>query len=189
LDEREFELINILGADLGSNQREFSRQMRLSLGMVNMLIRRLISKGYIRIEQLNKRKVQYILTPKGFSEKMRKSINYTMKTISSIGLIKDRVKEIMNDFYKDGVRDFYFYGNSDISVVVEMVLREAFDGDCSFNVLDEIPQEVINGALLICKEGISEEDVSSKNYVDLVRELAKHNHYPMGLDDSSLIEN
>jgi len=189
LDEREFELINILGADLGSNQRDFSRHMQLSLGMVNMTIRRLISKGYIRIEQLNKRKVQYILTPKGFAEKMRKSVKYTMKTISSIGLIKNRVKEIMTDFYKDGVRDFYYYGNPDISIIVEMVIREAFDGDCSFRVLSEIPKEDPKGALLICREGVNEEDISSKNYVDLVRELAKHNHYHIGSDDSAFAEN
>ena len=74
LEEREFELVNIIGADLGSNQRDLSRQLDLSLGMTNMLIRRLIAKGFIRIEQLNKRKMRYILTPQGFSEKMRKSI-------------------------------------------------------------------------------------------------------------------
>jgi len=71
LDEREFELVNIIGGDLGANQRDLSRQMSLSLGMTNMLIRRLVSKGFIRISQLNKRKVKYILTPKGFAEKSR----------------------------------------------------------------------------------------------------------------------
>jgi DNA-binding MarR family transcriptional regulator len=94
MDEREFELVNIIGAKLGSNQRDLSRHMELSLGMVNMLLRRLNSKGYIRINQLNKNKVEYILTSKGFSEKMRKSVKYTMKTISSIGLIKARLKEV-----------------------------------------------------------------------------------------------
>ncbi|MDE2028516.1 MAG: winged helix-turn-helix transcriptional regulator, partial [Candidatus Omnitrophica bacterium] len=86
LDEREFELVNIVGAQLAANQREISRQMNLSLGMTNMLLRRLISKGYIRIKQLNKKKTEYLLTPKGFSEKLRKSVKYTLKTINSIGL-------------------------------------------------------------------------------------------------------
>ena len=87
MDEREFELINIIGAELVPNQRDISRQMDLSLGMTNMLIHRLLTKGYIRIKQLNKKKVEYILTPKGFAEKMQKSIKYTMKTINSIGRI------------------------------------------------------------------------------------------------------
>ena len=58
LNEREFELINIIGSNLGSNQRDLSRQLDLSLGLTNMLIRRLVAKGFIRISQLNKRKVQ-----------------------------------------------------------------------------------------------------------------------------------
>ena len=109
MDEREFELINILGKQLGSNQRDLSRQMDLSLGMVNMLIRRLISKGYIRMDRLNKRNVRYILTPKGISEKMRKSVKYTLNTINSIGLIKDNLRELLVNLYKKGHRTFYNY--------------------------------------------------------------------------------
>ena len=190
MDEREFELINILGADLGSNQREISRYMNVSLGMINMLIRRLISKGYIRIEQLNKRKVQYILTPKGFSEKMHKSVKYTMKTINSIGLIKNRVKNVMLDLYKDGVRDFHFFGNPDIGILVEMIYREEFMKDCSFFVQKEIPQSEIDGALLVCKEGIDEDSLILHNHrVDLVKELAMENHYSNGLTDAASAEN
>jgi len=95
LDEREFDLINILGAKLGSNQRDLSYHLNLSLGQTNMLIRRLVAKGYIRITQLNKRKVSYLLPPKGISEKMRKSIKYTLNTINSIGLIKRSVRQIV----------------------------------------------------------------------------------------------
>jgi len=190
LDEREFELINILGADLGSNQREISRHMKVSLGMINMLIRRLISKGYIRIEQLNKRKVQYILTPKGFSEKMQKSIKYTMKTISSIGLIRNRVKDVMLDLYKDGVRNFHFYGNPDIRILVEMIYREEFAEDCSFFVQNEIPRNKIDGTLLICKEGVDEEDsLTLHNRIDLIKELAMENHYSNGFVDEASSEN
>jgi DNA-binding MarR family transcriptional regulator len=180
LDEREFELINILGADLGANQRQISRHMNLSLGMINMLIRRLISKGYIRIEQLNKRKVQYILTPKGFAEKMRKSVKYTLKTISSIGLIKSRIQEILLGLYEDGARDFYFYGNPDIRILVEIVFRDMFSGNCSFHVLKDPPAAEVNGVLLVCEENIDPHVFRWVNQVDLVKELAKENQYAAG---------
>ena len=107
MDEREFELINIIGAQLVPNQRDISRQMDLSLGMTNMLIHRLLTKGYIRIKQLNKKKVEYILTPKGFAEKMQKSINYTLKTINSIGLIKRTLADVLIKASEEGARKFY----------------------------------------------------------------------------------
>lgn len=189
LDEREFELINIVGAEIGANQRRLSRLMDLSLGMTNMLIRRLIAKGFIRIEQLNKRKVQYLLTPQGFAEKMRKSVNYTLKTINSIGLIKARVQAILLDLHKDGTRDFFIVGKSDLSILIEMVAKEVPLKDCSFCILEEIPQAAIKGTLLICKENVPEDNLFLHSHVDLIRELAKKNHYSAELNDVALSQN
>ncbi len=177
MDEREFELINILGARMGANQRHLSRLMNLSLGMTNMLIRRLVTKGHIRTKQLNKRKVEYILTPQGFAEKMRKSIKYTLKTINSIGLIKTRVKDILLDLYQAGTRNFPIVGKSDLSTLIEMVAQEIPLKDCSFCVLQEIPATKIQGTLLICKENIDEDCLASHDHVDLIRELAKEDYY------------
>ena len=174
-DEREFELINILGTPLGANQRDLSRLMDLSLGMTNMLIRRLIAKGFLRIEQLNKRKVKYLLTPKGFAEKMRKSIKYTLKTVNSIGLIKNRIKEVLLDLYKSGVRTFYILGKNDLSMLVEMVIKEIDWQDCSFHILEEIPSSKVNGVLLICRENVNGASLVVHNYIDLIQEIAKNN--------------
>lgn len=157
--------------------------MNLSLGMTNMLIRRLLAKGLIRIEQLNKRKVQYILTPKGFSEKMRKSIKYTLKTINSIGLIKNRLKVILADLYKEGVRDYCIIGKSDLSLLIEMVAKEAPLKDCSFCILEELPATKVSGTLLICKENIDQNVLALNTHVDLISELAKENHYSQRIED------
>ena len=186
LSEREFELVNIVAAQLPLNQRDLSRHMDLPLGAINMLIRRLVTKGHIRTKQLNKRKVEYILTPKGFAEKMRKSIKYTLKTINSIGLIKARIQEILLALCKDGARDFFIVGKSDLSLLIEMAAKEIPLNDCSFSVIDEIPQTAIKGILLICKENICQDHLALHNYMDLIQELAKENPYFTGFSDMAL---
>lgn len=173
LSEREFELVNIVGAQLAVNQRDLSRHMDLSLGAINMLIRRLITKGHIRTRQLNKRKVEYLLTPQGFAEKMRKSIKYTLKTIHSIGLIKSRLQEILLDLYKNGARDFFIVGKSDLSLLIEMAAKEAALKDCSFYALDEIPPTPVKGTLLICQEDVYKDKLDLHSHVDLIQELAQ----------------
>lgn len=188
LDEREFELINIIGAEIGANQRRLSRLMDLSLGMTNMLIRRLIAKGFIRIEQLNKRKVQYILTPQGFAEKMRKSVKYTLKTINSIGLIKIRVRHVLLELYKDGARDFVIVGRSDLSILIEMAAKDVTLKGCTFSIVDEIPQTAINSTVLICKENINENGLISHNHVNLIHELAKENDHSDVLTGATVLQ-
>ena len=186
LDEREFELINIVGAQIANNQRDLSRHMDLSLGTINMLIRRLITKGYIRTKQLNQKKVEYILTPKGFSEKTHKSIKYTLKTINSIGLIKRRVQETLLELYKNGARNFFIVGKSDLSILIEIAAKEVPLKDCSFRILDEIPPAAIEGTLLICKENVPPDEVALHHHVDLIRELARTERYTERLDDMAL---
>ena len=173
LNEREFELVNIVGANLALNQRDLSRHMDMSLGMTNMIIRRLISKGYIRIRQLNKRKVEYILTPKGFTEKTRKSIKYTLKTINSIGLIKERLKKIIRELYDVGNRRFYLLGESDLGVLVEMAFQDNALHDCEIVRIKEAPQNSLDGILLICKEQVPVSDEHKEKAVDFITELAK----------------
>ncbi len=177
LDEREFELINIIGAELGSNQRDLSRQMDLSLGLTNMMIRRLVTKGFIRISQLNKRKVKYALTPKGFAEKMRKSVKYTVKTVSSIGLIKEKIKEVLSGLYQEGERAFVVLGKSDFALLIDIVQRELDLNDCTITHVDEVPSHEAEGVLIICREDADVAHLSGVRMVNLIHELAKDNSF------------
>ncbi|MBF0386247.1 MAG: winged helix-turn-helix transcriptional regulator [Candidatus Omnitrophica bacterium] len=173
MDEREFELINIIGGELGANQRDLSRQMNLSLGMTNMLIRRLITKGYLRIKQLNKKKVEYLLTPRGFSEKMRKSVRYTMKTIGSIGLIRRSISRLLSELYAEGTRKFYVLGSSDLTLLIEMVVREeVFQGSELVHVTEPL-QAKGDGVLLVCREQSEPVALEGVRAVNVVEELAK----------------
>lgn len=172
LDEREFELVNIIGAELGANQRDISRMMDLSLGMTNMLIRRLIAKGFIRIQQLNQRKVEYILTPKGASEKTRKSINYTLKTINSLGLIRNRLKEVVTKLDQQGYRKFYILGKSDFAALVEMALKENGHNGHEVALINEIPSQELEGVILICCEKYKDAPSNKNNRFNLIEELA-----------------
>ena len=179
LDEREFELINIIGADLGANQRELSRLMNLSLGMLNMLIRRLVSKGMIRIENLNQRKVQYILTPKGFAEKMQQSIRYTLKTIHSIDIIKEGIKKVVVDLYNKGERNFIVVGRSDFALLIEIILKDLGFYDQKIIYLDDLP-ETSSGVVLICRENLERGKYPFPKVINLLHELAKNNNFDNG---------
>lgn len=172
LNEREFELINIVGAKLGSNQRDLSRHLNLSLGQTNILIRRLAAKGYIRISQLNKRKVKYLLTPKGFSEKMQKSVKSTINTINSIGLIHNKVRSVIHDLYQTGEKRFFILGGSDLVVLVKSALEEEPYKTCEIIHGRELPQD--NGfMILICTEKFQKDGLKDKKYINLIEELAR----------------
>jgi predicted transcriptional regulator len=173
LNEREFELINIIGAQLAANQRALSRQMNLSLGMTNMLLHRMITKGYIRIKQLNQKKVEYLLTPKGFAEKMRKSVKYTLKTLQSIGLIKKQISLVLAPLYAQGYRNFFVLGEADLTGLIETVLQEEHGAACRVGRIKEIAEAHGHGVLLICAENLTCPADNGLVCVQMIHELAK----------------
>lgn len=175
LNEREFELINIIGGELGANQRDLSKQLDISLGMTNLLVRRLVSKGYIRIRQLNKKKTQYILTPKGFTEKYHKSVRYTLKTIRSIGLIQNQLSIIIQRLYDKGERKFLILGSSDLAELVEMFLRQPKWAGVKFSRVEGIPEHP-EGTVLICTEQVDAAHTLATQCVDMIKELAIQNN-------------
>jgi DNA-binding MarR family transcriptional regulator len=177
LDEREFELINIIGPQVTANQRDLSRQMNLSLGMVNMLIRRLITKGLIRTRQLNKKKIEYIITPKGFSEKMRKSVQYTVKTINSISNIKEGLNKIIQRLVSEGETEFYILGRSDFAHLVDMAIQEYSQNRFKGIFIEDVTQDYPEGILLVCKENVGNGHWKVKKAINLIEELAKANAF------------
>ena len=81
INERELRVIEEVSRDKNLTQRKISHSLGLSLGTTNLILKKLVSKGYIKMRQLNRRKIQYILTPKGFAEKVKKSYRFFLKTI------------------------------------------------------------------------------------------------------------
>lgn len=149
ITEKEFEVINIIASGIPLNQRELARQSGMSLGMANLLLHRLVQKGYLRAQQLDRRKFSYLLTPKGFSEKARKSYRYTLKTLSSIALLKDRVQAIVRDQHSRGTSDFILLGRGVLADVADLALRDMYLPSFHYQHLNEIPESLPNRACLL----------------------------------------
>ena len=173
LNEREFELVNIIGSLLAPSQRDLSKKLNLSLGKTNILIHRLISKGYIRIRQLNKRKVEYLLTPKGFSEKFQKSIKYTIKTIQSITLVEERIRSILKDLYSKNIKQIYIFGRSGLVPLVESTFKDTAPAGVQLQTIQNIQDyKAKEGIVLICQEKVPE-NCEGVSFIHLIEALAK----------------
>ena len=81
LAEKEFILIQEIAKSPTRTQRDLSESIGLSLGMTNLLIKRLARKGLIKVTHLDWKRTQYLLTLKGMMEKTRKTYHYTLYTL------------------------------------------------------------------------------------------------------------
>jgi DNA-binding Lrp family transcriptional regulator len=169
LSEKEFEIINVLGDGFRPNQRQISHHVGLSLGMTNLLLRRLVTKGYLRIRQLNRKKVEYILTPHGLSEKFQKTYHYTLKTIESFGFIRSDIRRVLQANLGSQVRQIIVVGEGDLADLTALTLQEFINGDRTITRSLTLPPAASSDTLVI--DASPRAEAPSDNTVGHVRLL------------------
>lgn len=156
IEDYEFKIIDEIGKDLNTTQRKISRQIGLSLGMTNIVIKRLITKGYVKVRGLNRKNVQYILTPRGFAEKVRKTHRYLLKTMDTLRTVKEKIQDAVLEYYENGERDFTILGNGELADIVEISLRDMGKEDLTYCRVKR-PEEVTNkGSIILLINGNAE---------------------------------
>jgi DNA-binding MarR family transcriptional regulator len=124
LDENELKILSEISKNSGSSQRELSSILNLSLGMVNIMLHRLVEKGFMKIHHMDGRSVKYILTQKGIFEKTTKAKQYLQKTIDTMTIMKEAVKDKMRAMSKEGKNEFYVYGDWSFTHIVDLAVKE-----------------------------------------------------------------
>src|ERR1700760_1175383 len=62
--------------DGSTSQRRIAAELGVALGLVNAYLKRCVMKGLVKVSEAPARRYAYYLTPNGFSEKTRLTIEY-----------------------------------------------------------------------------------------------------------------
>lgn len=162
-------VLDIISRDDTISQRHIAQQTGFSLGLTNLIIKKLIKTGYIKIKYLNGRKIKYILTTKGFSEKAKKTYNYVIKTTNYFFEIYEKLKKLINEEYQNGKREFYVLSSDEIYNVVEFIFRTIkLDGARVFRI-QQLPKELKNNKVLyLVADNNFRKDIFSKNNNNII---------------------
>jgi len=58
------------------SQRRLASELGVALGLVNAYLKRCINKGLVKVSEAPARRYAYYLTPHGFTEKSRLTVEY-----------------------------------------------------------------------------------------------------------------
>jgi DNA-binding MarR family transcriptional regulator len=100
-------------------QRDLAHIAGISLGMTNSILKRLAKKGWISIKKLNSRTIQYVITPEGINEVIRRSYRYFKRTIRNVVFYKDKIEEALYRARGEKVSAVFLIGKSDLEFIIE----------------------------------------------------------------------
>ena len=122
-DLRSLQLLEEIDNNHSPSQRDLAQKLNISLGLVNSFIKRLATKGYVKITTIPRNRVKYILTPKGFAEKSRLTYEFIQYSLHFYKRALRDIEELLNDFQKRGVKKVVFYGANDLAEIAFISLR------------------------------------------------------------------
>jgi len=121
--DKEYIILESIGNNSMTTQRELSKKLGISLGSINLLINKMVKEGLVKIEKVNANTILYMLTPKGFMEKVNKTYKYIKIHYNYITEIKEKFKCQLNSLNHKG-KIMVVLGKDEISDLVGIAIKE-----------------------------------------------------------------
>jgi DNA-binding MarR family transcriptional regulator len=120
---RTLKLLEAVDSREPPTQRELARDLNISLGLVNAFIKRLAKKGYFKITHIPKKRVKYLLTPKGALEKSRLTYRYIRYSVGFYREIREMLVTLFGRLENEGVQRITLYGCGEVAELAHLFLQ------------------------------------------------------------------
>ncbi|MBP0113293.1 winged helix-turn-helix transcriptional regulator [Bradyrhizobium vignae] len=118
-------VLSSVESDGARSQRRMAAELGIALGLVNAYLRRCIKKGLVKVHDAPARRYAYYLTPQGFAEKSRLTVQYLSHSFSFFRLAKSDCARVLNQAKGRGFLRVVLAGQSDLAEVAILCAVEA----------------------------------------------------------------
>src|SRR3984957_17408030 len=110
-------LLSSVETDGARSQRHIAAELGIALGLVNAYLRRCVKKGLVKVQDAPARRYAYYLTPQGFAEKSRLTVQYLSDSFSFFRKAKDDCTRVFEEAAARGLTRLVLAGRSDLAEI------------------------------------------------------------------------
>jgi len=118
-------LLNSVEHDGERSQRNIAAELGIALGLVNAYLKRCVKKGLVKVHDAPARRYAYYLTPQGFAEKSRLTVQYLSNSFSFFRLAKAECVQAYEAAKAKGFNRLVLAGKSDLAEIAILCAVEA----------------------------------------------------------------
>ena len=100
-----------------TTQRLLSHNLNISLGLINSILKNLISRGWLKAKKDTGRKLLYIITPQGMANVSRLMYNRFQETLHYYHYTKDLLTAYLMKLYQQGEETVNIYGTGQLAEI------------------------------------------------------------------------
>lgn len=117
-------LLNSVETDGARSQRHIAAELGIALGLVNAYLKRCVKKGWVKVNQAPARRYAYYLTPQGFAEKSRLTVDYLSTSFSFFRRAKADCAAVFAAAKERDFRRAVLAGKSDLAEIAMLCAAE-----------------------------------------------------------------
>ena len=123
-------------------QADLATQLGIAVGTVNWHLKRLISKGYVKVSRAERRKLLYLITPEGLALRARLTVDYVEQQFILYRRVRLKVKEYVEQVKTAGHERLRLVGEGDVADICRLTCLEQ-----NINIVDQpgIPTLEVRG--------------------------------------------
>lgn len=124
-DYRSLQLLDEISKNNELTQRDLSRKLGVALGLINSYLKNLVSKGYITVSTIPRKRYTYYLTPHGFAEKTRLTYQHLQNFTSLYRVARRDFRNLFEKLRGLGPKRIAFCGIDEVTEIAYLSLKEA----------------------------------------------------------------
>jgi hypothetical protein len=117
-------LLESVDRDGAQSQRKLASDLGIALGLVNAYLKRCVKKGLLKIGQAPPRRYAYYLTPQGFAEKSRLTVEYLSSSFSFFRSAREDCSSVLKIARTRGWSRVALVGVSDLAEIATICALE-----------------------------------------------------------------
>jgi DNA-binding MarR family transcriptional regulator len=122
--DRELHILEQIETHPDATQADLAEELGVAIGTVNFALRRLIKKGYIQAKQLQRRRLQYIITPAGIALRSKLAIDSLQYSMRLYREIRQQARELILTAREQGYEGIAIAGDGDLAEIARLTCLE-----------------------------------------------------------------
>jgi DNA-binding MarR family transcriptional regulator len=129
-DARDLEILTAIDEGRPLSQRALAERLGVALGLVNLYLRRLSRRGYVKITEFPakpaaRKRLRYLLTPKGLAEKSRLTWEHMAYALRLYQRARQTLRESLSLLPGNGAKRVALCGVGEAAELAYLTLRES----------------------------------------------------------------
>ncbi|MDO8753822.1 MAG: winged helix-turn-helix transcriptional regulator [Anaerolineales bacterium] len=125
IKQHEYSLLNEIAQDSLVTQSNLSDRLGIAVGSVNWYIKRLITRGWVKVSHLDRTRLKYDLTPEGLAVFTQRAVLYARDSLKVYGNLRQKAKVLVAGLHEQGVQQVYLNGDDEAMDILRLTCIEA----------------------------------------------------------------